>query len=485
MKAIPDWLSEELRYFLVTSWPIVIVPVLTDLPLLTCTIMVGQSNLISQAAYSLITTFFGVVYSFGMGMAMGIEGLFSQAFGAKNYRYLRLLLQRGSLILFCTGLAMMPLNFTADKIFILFGQNATVAEDAGRMLMLLSPDNIFVFGNDILTRFLMSQDIVLPVVIVAIFNNIVTAIVCYVIVIVLHMPSLGVTVALLLFFFLGTVTMAVGSSLVNKDTMAIYRINMDMFTNLWQVASMALGSTLTVMSITVALTVGTFLIGTFGAVELVVLSVSLQVILFTCNVFWGIAEACCMRVGFLLSSRDGQSAKRALFFYQGVSMTIAVVFGALICAIHTVLARGFSNDKSVEAELKFTLLYIGGTLPLFAVDIIFNAAIRGCAKIAFISITCFVSLVIGTSLGLILMYFTPLGAMSVVLGYQCSCILNSLIFIPYAIFVLDWDEQSKLAHERTKDDRKLIHGGTGNGELGYSTFNRTPSITVHEDLLSQ
>ncbi|XP_074657190.1 multidrug and toxin extrusion protein 1-like [Tubulanus polymorphus] len=473
MKQLPDWLCEELRFFLVTSWPIIVVLVLADLPFLTFAIIVGQSNLISQAAFSLTDTFFELLYSLDMGM----EGLFSQAFGAKNYRYSRLLLQRGLLIVVCTGLVLLPINFIADKIFILFGQNATVAEEAGRMLMVATPDNIFVFAYDILTRFLMSQDIVIPVVIVAIVNNVFSAVVCYVMVIVLGMASLGPAIALVIYYFNAMVAMAIACHLTNKDTVALYRTSMEVFKNLWEVASMALGSTVSELSYTLSMTIGLFLTGTFGVVELVALSVSLQVINFNCNVFWGIAEACSMRVGFLLSSRDGKTAKRALFFYQGISITVAVVLGALICSLHAVLARGFSSDKSVQAELKVLLLYIGASLPLFAVDSILNAAIKGCAKIALVSITCFVSLIIGTSIGLILLYFTRLGAVSVVMGYQSSCVLNSFIFVPYAFFILDWDEQSKLARDRTTDDQNLIPVGDGTEELDYSTFNSPPSAS--------
>ncbi|XP_074657189.1 multidrug and toxin extrusion protein 2-like [Tubulanus polymorphus] len=467
MKALPDWLCEELRFFLVTSWPIIVVLVLADLPFLTFAIIVGQSNLISQAAFSLTDTFFELLYSLDMGM----EGLFSQAFGAKNYRYSLLLLQRGLLIVVCTGLVLLPINFTADKIFILFGQNATVAEEAGGMLMVALPDNIFVFASEILTRFLMSQDIVIPVVIVAVVNNVFSAVVCYVMVIVLGMASLGPAIALVIYYFNAVVAMAIACHLTNKDTVALYRTSMEVFKNLWEVASMALGATVSELSYTLCLTIGLFLTGTFGVVELVALNVSLQVINLNCNIFYGISEACSMRVGFLLSSRDGQTAKRALFFYQGLSMTVAVVFGALICSLHAVLARVFSSDKSVQAELKFLLLYIGASLPLFDVDAVFNAAIKGCAKIALISITCVVSLIIGTSLGLILLYFTRLGALSIVIGYQSSCVLKSLIFAPYALLILDWDEQSKLARDRTTDDQNLLQVGTRNGELGYNTLN--------------
>ncbi|XP_074660709.1 multidrug and toxin extrusion protein 2-like [Tubulanus polymorphus] len=482
MKPLPDWLREELRFFFVTSWPIVVVPVLTDLPFIMCTIMVAQSNLVSQAAFSLVCTFFGLVYSLGMGMSIGLEGLFSQAFGAKNYRYLRLLLQRGlMLILICSGLLLMPLNFTADKIFILFGQNATVAEEAQRMLIVLSPDNIFVLANDIFTRFLISQDIVIPVVFVGIFNNVVTAVICYITVIVLRLASLGAAISLLVFFGLNAVCLGIASSLVNKDTIAIYRTNTDIFKNLWEVASMALGSTVSIMCITAALTIGIFLTGTFGVVELVTLSVSLQVIFLIYNIYWGISEACCIRIGFLLSSRDGHAAKRALFFHQGISMMVAVVVGVLICSLHTDLARAYASDSLVEAKLKFMFLYIGATLPLLAVDVIFNAAIRGCAKIAIITTTCFVTLTIGTSLGLILLYFARLGALSVVIGFQSSCVLNSFIFVPYAIFVLDWDEQSKLARLRTTDDLMLIQDATGNSELDYNTFELTSSATLRRD----
>ncbi|XP_074660752.1 multidrug and toxin extrusion protein 1-like [Tubulanus polymorphus] len=481
MKPLPDWLREELRFFLVTSWPIVVLPILTDLPIITCNLMIAQSNLLSQAAFSMITTFYWLVYAFGMGMAMGTEGLFSQAFGAKNYRYLRLLLQRGLLILICGGLLLIPLNFTADKIFMLLGQNATVAEEAGRMLMVMTPDNIFILSSSVLTRFLMSQDIVIPVVIVAVLNNVVTAVICYVTVIVLRLASLGVVISLIVFFFIGTVTMGIGSSLVNRDTIAIYRINTDIFKNLWEITIMVIGSSVSIMCVGISLIIGMFLTGTFGVVELVALGVSMQLIFLNRNICWGMGEACCMRVGFLLSSRDGQTAKRALFFYQGVSVMVTVVLGVLICSLHDVLARGFASDSSVEAKLKLTLLYIGATLPLFAVDVIFSAAIRGCAKIAIITITFLVNLILGTSLGLILLYFTRLGALSVIIGYQSMCVLNALIFFSYAIFVLDWDEQSKLARQRTTDDLKLFQDGTGNSELDYNTFELTPSATLRRD----
>lgn len=85
------------------------------------------------------------LFLFGqLGMSNALETLCGQAFGAKQYKMLGIYMQRSWVVLFITGIVLLPLFLFATPILKFLGQPPEIAELAGLISMWLIP---FHFTN--------------------------------------------------------------------------------------------------------------------------------------------------------------------------------------------------------------------------------------------------------------------------------------------------------------------------------------------------
>ncbi|CAI9092163.1 OLC1v1027341C1 [Oldenlandia corymbosa var. corymbosa] len=101
-------------------------------------------------------------YSILSGLAMGMEPICGQAFGAKRYTLLGLSLQRTVLLLMLTSIPISILWVNMKTILLFFGQNEAIAEQAQSYLFYSLPD---LFAQSVLHPlriYLRTQSITLP-----------------------------------------------------------------------------------------------------------------------------------------------------------------------------------------------------------------------------------------------------------------------------------------------------------------------------------
>ncbi|CAN6584290.1 unnamed protein product [Malus baccata var. baccata] len=102
-------------------------------------------------------------YSVISGLAMGMEPICGQAYGAKQMKLLGLTLQRTVLLLLSTSLPISFMWFNMKRVLLWFGQDEEISSVAHTFILFSTPDLFFLSLLHPLRIYLRTQNITLPV----------------------------------------------------------------------------------------------------------------------------------------------------------------------------------------------------------------------------------------------------------------------------------------------------------------------------------
>lgn len=134
-------------------------------------LFLGRISQLSLAGGSLAIGFANITgYSILSGLAMGMEPICGQAFGAKRFKLLGLTLQRTVLLLLLTSFFISFLWLNMNKILLLCGQQEDISNEAQIYILYTLPDLIAQSFLHPLRIYLRSQSITLPLTCSAFFS---------------------------------------------------------------------------------------------------------------------------------------------------------------------------------------------------------------------------------------------------------------------------------------------------------------------------
>ncbi|KAF8063707.1 DTX14 [Scenedesmus sp. PABB004] len=127
----------------------------------------GDKSLLASAV--LANSLFNVTgYSVVSGLSAGMETLCGQAYGARSYKTLGLVLQRAVVI---TWLACLPITLLwahSERVMLALGQDPHIAAGAATYLWAITPTLFMAALTECLKRYLLAQRVVLPGMVVTI-----------------------------------------------------------------------------------------------------------------------------------------------------------------------------------------------------------------------------------------------------------------------------------------------------------------------------
>ncbi|KAF5457789.1 hypothetical protein F2P56_021869 [Juglans regia] len=145
------------------AFPMILTGLLIYSRSLISMLFLGRLGELALAGGSLAVGFANITgYSILSGLAMGMEPICAQAFGAKKHTLLGLSLQRTVLLLTFTSLPISLLWLNMKKILLFCGQNETIAREAQSYLLYSLPDLLAQSLLHPLRIYLRSQSITLP-----------------------------------------------------------------------------------------------------------------------------------------------------------------------------------------------------------------------------------------------------------------------------------------------------------------------------------
>lgn len=458
----PDW---EFRYALESrpdarqefaqlsalSAPVIITYVLEFLPGIVSMTLVGhlESPLTKEyvGGVSLSTMFMNLTgVAFGFGLATAMDTLCAQAYGAGKPMKLGIYLQSGLIVL---GVAVIPvflLNWYTTAFLLWMGQPAVVAELAGRFSRLVLPGIPFLFAYELFKKLLQAQNVVLPMVYIAVLSNIV---------------NIGLGVYLTFYTSLGYDGAAIARTVANVvlpgSLVPFFMWRPEVFRQWWPGWKLAQA----LQHLRAFLTLG--IPGMFmmllewwsfeimaafvgllpnSVVAISVHSVLVSVSTMAFNFFLGISVATNIRVGNYMGSNQPEHAKMAASLGMALALGVSVLLALVVVSTRYVLPMAFINDDTSVALAGHALLFLMPYQLLDAVNSVMQGVFRGTGRNALGAyINLFAYFAIGLPFGLYLAFPLHFGVEGLWLGLTAGIFGGCSVSI-YKIFATNWEDMA-------------------------------------------
>ncbi|RVW16241.1 hypothetical protein VitviT2T_002066 [Vitis vinifera] len=153
----------EARHIASIAFPMILTGLLLYSRSMISMLFLGRLGELALAGGSLAIGFANITgYSILSGLAMGMEPICGQAFGAQRYKLLGLTLQRTVLLLLLTSIPIAFLWFNMKEILLFCGQDEDIATEAQSYILYSLPDLVAQSFLHPLRIYLRTQSITLP-----------------------------------------------------------------------------------------------------------------------------------------------------------------------------------------------------------------------------------------------------------------------------------------------------------------------------------
>nr|GMD75109.1 protein DETOXIFICATION 49-like [Ipomoea batatas] len=165
-------------------------------------LFLGRLGELSLAGGSLALGFANITgYSILSGLAMGMEPICGQAFGAKRFKLLGVCLQRMIVLLLISSIPIAILWWNMERILVLCRQDREISREAQSFILYSLPDLLVQSLLHPLRIYLRSQSVTMPLTFCAAFAFVLHFPINYFLVEVLHLGIKGVALSSVLFNF--------------------------------------------------------------------------------------------------------------------------------------------------------------------------------------------------------------------------------------------------------------------------------------------
>ncbi|PIA51835.1 hypothetical protein AQUCO_01000013v1 [Aquilegia coerulea] len=160
----PTEVVEEIKAIAKISGPTALTGLVLYSRAMISMLFLGYLGELELAAGSLSIGFANITgYSVISGLAMGMEPICGQAFGAKQWKLLGLTLQRTVLLLLCTSIPISFMWLNMDRILLWCGQDEEISSTAHMFILFSIPDLFLLSLLHPLRIYLRTQGITIPV----------------------------------------------------------------------------------------------------------------------------------------------------------------------------------------------------------------------------------------------------------------------------------------------------------------------------------
>ncbi|WRX18687.1 Multi antimicrobial extrusion protein - like 10 [Theobroma cacao] len=415
-------------------------------------LFLGRLGELALAGGSLAIGFANITgYSILSGLAMGMESICGQAFGARKYTLLGITLQRTVLLLFVSSLPISLLWINMKTILILCGQDETIATEAQSYLVYSVPDLLAQSLLHPLRIYLRTQSITFPLTCCAILSILLHIPINYLLVSHLKLGITGVALSGVLtnFNLVGSLIIYILYFGVHKKTWGGF--SMECFKEWKSLTNLAIPSCISVCLEWWWYEIMILLCGLLLNPEATVASMGILIqttaliYIFPSSLSFSVST----RVGNELGANQPKRAKLAAFV--GLFCGFMLGFSALLFAVmvRNMWASMFTDDREIIALTSLVLPIIGlcelGNCP----QTTGCGVLRGTARPkvgANINLGCFY--LVGMPVAVWLGFFAGFDFKGLWLGLlaaQGSCMLTMMMVLVRT----DWDSEAQRAKELT------------------------------------
>ncbi|GLD97919.1 hypothetical protein PINS_up006616 [Pythium insidiosum] len=348
-----------------------------SLPLcLSVSLSLFSCSLVCDGQFTNITAF-----TIGSGLTSALDTIASQAFGANRLDKIGVYCQTALLVVGVCLVPALALNFYTGAVLAWFGQDAVVCELAQQFARYTLPGLPFVFLYDIERRVLQAQNIMMPLVVVAVVGNIVEVIVGYWLAYHTAVGFVGIAMA-----------RALGYAVLPIGMQLYFRLQPELLADWWTgwrwaaaVDHIALFVKLGVPGMLMmlmewwAFEVLSLLAGVLpnGVLAVSAHTVQLNVVQLAYVVFLGLSVATNIRVGNCLGAGFAAQARTAARLGLAIVAAVGVCWSAGVLLFREYIAALFVDDAQTVEAASLVLVLWAPFEVLEAVNCVLQGVFRG------------------------------------------------------------------------------------------------------------
>nr|XP_021380660.1 multidrug and toxin extrusion protein 2 [Lonchura striata domestica] len=406
--------------------------------------------------------------SIGAGLASACDTLMTQTYGSKNLKQVGTILQRGILILLLFCFPCWALFINTERILLLIQQDPEVSRLTQLYVMIFIPALPAAFLYQLLTRYLLSQEIIMPQVVTGIAANIL---------------NVAMNAFLLYALKLGMVGSA-WANMVSQYTQVILLILymwwkkihvktwggwsrqclVDWGSFIW----LAVPGMVMMCIEWWTFEIGSFLAGLISVVELGAQSVIYELACVAYMVPLGISVAASVRVGNALGAGNVEQAKTSCITALLCTGVFAVVVAALLGSLRDVVGYIFTSDTEIVSLVSKVMLIFGPFHLLDATAATCGGVLRGTGRQKLGAMANAVGYyTIGFPIGISLMFAAKMGVLGLWVGMIICISVQALSFLAFVVR-MDWRKAAEEAQDRA-GTKEQVEDVNSNGTAANKT----------------
>ncbi|KAJ8752357.1 hypothetical protein K2173_003993 [Erythroxylum novogranatense] len=372
---------DELKQQLWLAGPLIAASLLQFCLQMISVMFVGHLGELSLSGASMATSFATVTgFSLMLGMSSALDTFCGQSYGAKQYHMLGIHTQRAMLVL---SLACIPLAIVwanTRSILEALGQDEDVAVQAGIYARFLIP-TIFAYGLlQCLVKFLQTQNIVFPMMLISGVTALLHLPVCWILVFKSGLGMKGAALANCFSYWMNVLLLAIYVKFSSLCTKTWTGFSKEALHNIPYFLRLAIPSALMICLESWSFETMVLLSGLLPdpKLETSVLSISLNTATTIWMIPYGLSNAVSTRVSNELGAGNSKRARLAIYVVLGLAMTASVLVGTVLISFRNVWGYAYSNEVQVIKYVAVMLPIIAGSNIIDAVQCVLSGAARGC-----------------------------------------------------------------------------------------------------------
>ncbi|XP_062078603.1 protein DETOXIFICATION 16-like isoform X2 [Humulus lupulus] len=391
-------------------------------------------------------------------MASALETFCGQSYGAKQYHMLGIHMQRGMIVLLVVSIPLAIIWFNAGQILLFLGQDPEISAEAGRYARFMIP-SIFAYAvTQCHTKFLQTQNNVVPMMITAGITTLLHFFICWFLVFKSGLGNRGAAMANAISYWINALSLVLYVRISPSCKSTWTGFSMEAFHGIIKFLKLSIPSavmlTLEIWSFEMMVLLSGFLPN--PKLETSVLSISLNTCALVYMVPLGLSGVISTRVSNELGAGRPQIARLALC----VTLCMVVTEGTLLAAVMILGRRMWGYCYSREEEV---VDYVGQMMILISISQFFDGiqsilsgSVRGSGRQkigAFANLAAYY--LVGIPVAIVLAFVFHIGGKGLWMGIIVALIMQALCLAILTIYT-DWEKEVNNASDRVHSTKAAI-----------------------------
>ncbi|KAH7658566.1 multidrug resistance protein MATE family protein [Dioscorea alata] len=441
----------EVKKQLFLAGPLIASSLLQNILQVISTMFVGHLGQLPLSGASMAFSFAGVsAFGLLMGMGTALDTLCGQSYGAKQYHMLGVHMQRAMLVLTLVGIPLAVIWAYTGEILAALGQDPEISAQAGIYARWMIPV-LFAYGLlQCLTRFLQTQNNVVPMMISSGITTLLHLLICWLLVFKSGLGHKGAALAMSISYWLNVILLAlyVKFSPACKKTWTGF--SSEALRAIFNFIKLAIPSAVMVCLEFWSFEMLVLLSGLLPnpKLETSVLSISLNTAAMVFMIPFGLSSAISTRVSNELGAGHPKAARLAIFVVVALAVTEGLIVGVTMTLARNLWGHAYSNEDEVVEYVAIMMPILAISNFVDGIQAVLAGTARGCG---WQNIGALVNLgayyIFGIPSAVLLAFVFKIGGKGLWMGI-ISGLFVQLVSYSTITICTDWEKEAKKARER-------------------------------------